>query len=213
MLSVPRRYWLIVKPLIWIAALTPLVLMIMGVAGVGGVSLGADPVREVLHRCGKTALNLLLITLANTPLRKLLGWPQLLRVRRLTGLFAFFYGAVHLLVYLGLDLRFSFAHLLEDLTKRPYITVGFTALMILLALAVTSTQRMMRRLGKRWQSLHRWIYAAALLGVWHFWWQVKRDITEPLIYASILAALLGWRWWRRRSATSQSAPATALERI
>lgn len=212
MLSVTRRYQLIVKPLIWIAALTPLVLMVLGIAGLAGQNLGADPVREVLHQCGKTAINLLLITLAVTPLRQLFGWPQLVRVRRLLGLFTFFYAALHLLIYVSLDLRFDLHALLQDLTKRPYITVGFSALVILSALAATSTQKMMRRLGRRWQSLHRWIYAAGVLAVWHFWWQVKRDIREPLLYVAALALLLGWRLWRRRSATSPSAPATAPER-
>lgn len=209
MLSVTRRYQLVVKPLIWIAALAPLLLMVLGVAGIAGQSLGADPVRAVLHQSGKTAINLLLITLAVTPLRQLLGWTHLLRVRRLLGVFTFFYALLHLTIYLGLDLRFDLAHLLKDLTKRPYITVGFTALVILTALAATSTQKMMRRLGRRWQSLHRWVYAVGILAVWHFWWQVKRDITEPLLYAGMLAILLGWRIWRRRAATSPSVPATA----
>lgn len=212
MLSVTRRYQLIVKPLIWCAALAPLLLMFLGVAGIGGQSLGADPVREVLHRSGKTAINLLFATLAVTPLRQLLGWPHLLRVRRLLGVFAFFYAALHLLVYLGLDLRFDFGHLAQDLTKRPYITVGFSGLLILAALAATSTQAMMRRLGRRWQTLHRWVYAAAVLAAWHFWWQVKRDITEPLLYATVLGLLLGWRLWRRRATTSTSVSATVPER-
>ena len=211
-MNVTQRYQRIVKPLIWIAALAPLVLMIIGILGLAGYSLGADPVREVLHRSGKTAINLLLITLTVTPLRQLTGWSHVLRVRRLLGVFAFFYAALHLLIYVSLDLRFDLMALLKDLTKRPYITVGFVAVLILLALAATSTQKMMRRLGKRWQPLHRWVYAAGLLAVWHFWWQVKKDITEPLIYASILAALLGWRWWRRRGTTSPYAPATAPEK-
>jgi sulfoxide reductase heme-binding subunit YedZ len=126
--------------------------------------------------------------------------------------FTFFYAALHFLIYLSLDLRFDLMGLLKDLGKRPYITVGFAAVLILSALAATSTQKMMRRLGKRWQSLHRWVYGAGLLAVWHFWWQVKKDITEPLLYAAMLAILLGWRIWKRRAATSQSAPATVPER-
>lgn len=213
MLNIVSRYRLIFKPLIWIAALTPLALMIAGVLQFANVHLGADPVREVLHRSGKTAINLLLITLAVTPLRQLLGWPHLLRLRRLLGLFAFFYAALHFFIYVSLDLRFALGALLQDLTKRPYITVGFSGLLILCALAATSTQKMMRRLGRRWQSLHRWVYGAGLLAVWHFWWQVKKDIREPLLYVGILTTLLAWRLWARWRLTSQSAPAKALGRI
>jgi sulfoxide reductase heme-binding subunit YedZ len=212
MMSVTRRYQLFVKPAIWVAALVPMLLMISGISGVGGYHLGANPVREVLHQSGKTAINLLLITLAVSPLRQLTGWTHLLRVRRLLGVFAFFYAALHFMIYLSLDLRFDLMGLLKDLSKRPYITVGFAAVLILTALAATSTQKMMRRLGKRWQSLHRFVYAAGLLAVWHFWWQVKKDITEPLLYAGMLAILLGWRLWKRRATTLRSAPATVPER-
>ena len=208
MLSVSQTYQRIVKPLIWITALLPLIIMIAGVFQLIDVHLGADPVRAVLHRSGKTAINLLLITLAITPLRQLTGWSHVLRVRRLLGLFTFFYAFLHFFIYLSLDLRFSLSALLGDLSKRPYITVGFSALVILASLAATSTQAMMRRLGRRWQSLHRWIYAAGLLAVWHFWWQVKKDISEPLLYVAMLAVLLAWRIWKRRRITSPSAPAT-----
>ena len=131
------------------------------------------------------------------------------------GLFAFFYVLLHFTVYLVLDRRLDAAMIVEDIAKRPYITVGFTALLLLLPLAATSTQRMMRRLGRRWQQLHRLVYPIAILAVWHFYWQVKRDFTEPLVYAAIVATLLGWRAWHRRRrvpVTSRYAPATTPER-
>jgi sulfoxide reductase heme-binding subunit YedZ len=137
------------------------------------------------------------------------------------GLFAFGYALLHFWVYLALDLEFNFRTLFADIAKRPYITIGFTALLLLIPLAVTSTNRMMRRLGRRWQKLHRLIYPIAILGVWHFYWQVKRDIRQPLLYAGILAVLLGYRWMRARrraapapaAATSKSGSATVPERI
>lgn len=184
--------------------------LLAGVFGVAGVDLGPDPIQELLETCGKSALNLLLLTLAVTPAQQLLGAPQLLRIRRMLGLFAFFYAALHFTVYAGLDLGLDFATLGEDIAKRPYITIGFAALLMLVPLALTSTQRMMRRLGRRWQRLHRLVYPIAILAVWHYWWQVKQDVREPLVYAAILAALLGWRL--RRRLTSRSAPARAPER-
>ncbi len=188
------------------------------------MSLGADPVKKLEHECGKTALNLLLITLSVTPVRNLTGLPQLLRLRRMLGLFAFFYAVVHFTIYLVLDLELNFRMLGADIVKRPYITIGFTALLLLLPLALTSTNAMMRRLGARWQRLHRLIYLIAALGVWHFYWQVKRDVREPLTYLGILALLLAYRllrWQLRRlsrgttaadAVTSRSGSATAPER-
>jgi sulfoxide reductase heme-binding subunit YedZ len=129
--------------------------------------------------------------LAVTPLRRLTGKGWLLRFRRMLGLFAFFYILMHFLIYAGLDQRFDLAVILEDIVERPYITVGFTALLLLFPLALTSTNAMMRRLGRR--KLHRLVYVIAILGVWHFYWQVKLDTLEPLIYALILAVLLGTR--------------------
>ena len=211
-MTLTQRYRSIYKPLIWIAALAPLLWMVAGIVGVLGFSMGADPVKAVIHHTGKTALNLLGITLAVTPLARLGRWPQLIRLRRLLGLWAFAYALLHFTLYLGLDLRFDFAHLGADIVKRPYITIGFAAILLLLPLAATSTQRMMRRLGRRWQSLHRAIYAIGILAVWHFYWQVKADIREPLWYAAGLALLLGVRlWWRAaaRRATSRSESAIA----
>jgi sulfoxide reductase heme-binding subunit YedZ len=185
-----------------VAGLAPLVWLACGAFGWFGASLGADPVKKLEHECGKTALNFLLITLAVTPVRNLLGLPQLLRLRRMLGLFAFFYAVTHFTVYLVLDLELNWSMLGADIAKRPYITIGFTALVLLVPLAATSTNGMMRRLGRRWTSLHRLVYVIAILGVWHFYWQVKRDVREPLLYAGILALLLLYRVVRARAARS-----------
>jgi sulfoxide reductase heme-binding subunit YedZ len=211
-MNTAQRYRLIVKPLIWLACLTPMALILLGGFGLANVNLSADPIRETLHRLGKTALNLLLITLCVTPLQQLLRQPQLLRVRRLLGLFAFFYALLHFTVFAVLDLRLDVSRIASEIVKRPYILLGALALLSLVPLAVTSTQKMMRRLGRRWAQLHRLIYPIALLAIWHFWWQVKADLTEPLFYSAILAVLLGYRGWRWRSATSRSAPATIPEK-
>ena len=211
-MTVTQRYRFIYKPLVFIACLAPLAWLASGAFGWFGVSLGPDPVKELEHECGKTALNLLLLTLAVTPVRELTSQPQLLRLRRMLGLFAFFYVVLHFTIYLVLDLELNFATLGADIAKRPYITIGFTALLLLIPLAVTSTNGMMRRLGRRWQTLHRLVYVIAVLGVWHFYWQVKRDVREPLLYAGILAVLLGYRvvraLARRRAAASRALHST-----
>jgi methionine sulfoxide reductase heme-binding subunit len=219
-LNVDQRYRYVYKPLVFVASLAPIVWILMGGFLLFGQSLGPDPIKFTLHTIGKTALNFLMLTLMVTPVRYLTGWTHLLRIRRMLGLFAFFYALLHFLVYLGLDQEFNFSGLGEDILKRPYITIGFLALLLLIPLAVTSTNKMMRRLGRRWQSLHRLVYVIAILGVWHYYWQVKRDVTEPLIYAAILAVLLGYRAvraWRKRHpaprpATSKPESATAPER-
>ena len=200
--------WL--KVSVFLLCLLPLGKLLLETFGVAGFSLGANPIEELIHRCGIWGLNFLLITLAVTPLRLLTGWNWLLRFRRMLGLFAFFYILLHFLVYAGLDQRFAISVIIEDVIERPYITLGMTALLLLLPLAVTSTNGMMRRLGRRWQKLHRLIYPIAILGAWHFYWQVKLDITEPLIYTGILAVLLGfrivvaWRKRRRSAATGKA---------
>ena len=218
-MNVEQRYRLLYKPLVFVASLLPLAWLLCGAFGWLDFSLGADPVKKLEHECGTWALNFLLITLAVTPLRHLANLPHLPRLRRMLGLFAFFYVLLHFAVYLSLDLEFNFRILFTDIAKRPYITIGFLALLLLIPLAVTSTNRMMRRLGRRWQKLHRLVYVIAMLGVWHFYWQVKRDIREPLIYAGILAILLIYRWARSRrratsrpAATSKSVSATTPER-
>jgi sulfoxide reductase heme-binding subunit YedZ len=153
-------------------------------------ALGADPVAEITHRTGDWALRLLLVTLAITPLRRMSGWTVLAGFRRLFGLHAFFYASLHLATYLVLDLGGYWPQILEDIVKRPYITVGFAAWLLLLPLALTSTRGMMRRLGRRWAALHRSVYLIGILAVLHFLWLVKADRTEPLIYATLLALLL-----------------------
>nr|WP_255610663.1 protein-methionine-sulfoxide reductase heme-binding subunit MsrQ [Lysobacter sp. ESA13C] len=163
----------------------------------GSGGLGADPIAEIEHRLGLWALRLLMIALAVTPLRQLSGQAVLLRFRRLLGLYAFFYASLHLTAYLVLDLKGYWTQIFEEIAKRPYITVGFLAWLLLIPLAVTSTQGMMRRLGRRWGLLHQLVYAIAVLAVLHFWWLVKSDIREPLLYATILSVLLGWRVWRK----------------
>jgi len=198
-LNVAQRYRFIYKPLVFVAALVPLAWLILGAFGLFGFSLGADPVKKLEHECGKTALNFLMLTLAVSPVRQLAGLPNLIRLRRMLGLFAFFYAVVHFTIYLVLDLELNFAVLGADIVKRPYITIGFAALLLMLPLALTSTNGMMRRLGGNWQRLHRLVYVIAALGVWHFYWQVKRDVREPLVYVCVLAALLGYRWLRARA--------------
>lgn len=206
---VERRYRRVYKPLLFVACLVPLAWVVGSLLGLPLPSLGADPVRKVLGILAHSALNLLLITLSVTPLRQLTGNAQLLKVRRMLGLFAFSYALLHFLTYIGPFQGFSWAAIVKDLVKRPYIMIGFAALVLLVPLAVTSTHAMMRRLKRSWQSLHRLIYLIAILGVWHYWWQVKKDIREPLIYAVLLSLLLGWRLWRRqRSATSRIAAPT-----
>ncbi len=181
------------KLLVFLLCLLPLGRLGLEIGGVAGLSLGANPIEELIHRLGKWGLNFLLITLAITPLRKWTGLSWLLRFRRMLGLFAFFYVLLHFLTYAGLDQRFDLAAIAEDIIKRPYITIGLSALLLLWPLALTSTNGMMRRLGGRWKKLHRLVYLIAILGVWHFYWQVKLDTLEPLIYIGILAVLLGYR--------------------
>lgn len=188
------------KPLVFLLCLIPLGLLIW--RAFDG-ALGANPVESITHATGEWALRMLLITLALTPLRMLLGraWP--IRFRRMLGLFAFFYAALHLTTYLWLDQFFVLAAIVEDVVKRPYITVGFAAFVLMLPLAITSTQGWIRRLGRRWKTLHRAVYAVAILAVLHHLWLVKADLLEPLIHALILAVLLLARvpWSRLRHLT------------
>lgn len=169
-------------------------------------ALGPDPVAAIEHELGLWALRLLLLTLAITPLRQLSGQPVFLRFRRMLGLYAFAYATLHFAAYLALDLRGWWTLVFEEIAKRPYITVGFAAWLLLVPLAITSTRGWMRRLGRNWGRLHRAVYLIAALAVLHFWWVVKSDYREPLLYAAILAVLLGWRawkrWWPRRAAAT-----------
>lgn len=196
----------IYKPLVFAACAVPAVLMGLGILVSlgklthGGMDLGADPVKRLIHACGITALNMLLITLAVTPLRRLTHWNDLIRLRRMLGLFAFFYVLMHFTVYAWLDQQLDLAAIGADIVKRPYITIGMLALLLLIPLAVTSNNRMMRRLGRRWTQLHKLVYVIAALGLVHFWWQVKKDIREPLIYVAIFAVLMALRVkWKPRA--------------
>ena len=164
--------------------------------------LGANPIEFVIRSLGTWALTLMLVTLSVTPLRRLTGWNSLIRLRRLLGLFAFFYAGLHFLTYAGIDQFFDLRAILADIVKRPYITVGFICFVLLVPLAVTSTNAMQRRLGgRRWQRLHRLVYLIAAGGVLHYLQLVKKDITQPVLYGLVLSLLLGARlWWRWRSA-------------
>lgn len=179
-----------VKPFVWATCLAPAAWL--AVEALQG-RLGANPIERVTHHTGWWGLTLLMATLAVTPLRRLTGWNQAVRLRRLVGLFAFFYIVLHFLTWLALDHFFYWPGILEDIAKRPYITAGFTAFLLLIPLAITSTKGWIRRLGRRWALLHRLIYVAAGLGVLHFFWRVKADTREPLVFAAVLALLLALR--------------------
>ena len=177
----------ILKPAVWVLGLAPLAwLVFRGLTG----RLDADPVKDITHFTGRTILAILFVTLSITPLRRLTGFNPLIRLRRPIGLFAFFYAVIHLLIYFVFDRGLVFAELGEDIAKRPYITVGFTAWMILLALAVTSPRAMVRRLGRRWQTLHRFIYAVVGLGMLHFAWAQKQDLYPVWQFGSLLGLVL-----------------------
>jgi len=194
MFELRRNDWWLrfgLKPLVFIACLIPFALLLKGlIAG----DLGANPLERVTDVTGQWGLRLLLLTLAVTPLRRLTGWAWLQRFRRMLGLFVFFYITLHFLTWVWLDQELAWANIVADIVKRPYVTVGFTAWLLLLPLVVTSTRGMMRRLGRRWQRLHRAVYPIAVLGVLHYIWLVKADLLEPLIYASLLGILLAVRW-------------------
>ncbi|HEX7081108.1 MAG TPA: protein-methionine-sulfoxide reductase heme-binding subunit MsrQ [Gammaproteobacteria bacterium] len=188
---IPRNPVAAAKVVVFAACLVPLAIVAAKIFGLA--SFGANPVEEVLFTMGKTGLNLLWITLAVTPVRKLTKLNWLVRLRRMLGLFAFFYLTLHLLTYIGLDRRFDWGSLIVDVTERPYITLGMLGIVLMIPLAVTSTKGWQRRLGRNWTRLHRLVYPIAILGAVHFWWQTKADIREPLVYAVILSLLLGYR--------------------
>lgn len=208
------RAWVIpawIKTAVFLLCLIPLGrLLAYGFTG----NLGANPIEFITRSTGTWTLVFLLITLSVTPLRGLAGWHQLVNYRRMLGLFAFFYACLHFTTYIWLDQFFDLHAVYKDIFKRPFITVGFTSFVILIPLAITSRDAMVRRLGvQRWRRLHRLVYAAAVGGVVHYWWLVKKDVTQPLIYATILALLLGYRlvaMLRRRNAHGAAA---ALRRL
>jgi sulfoxide reductase heme-binding subunit YedZ len=178
-----------IRPAAWVGGLIPLLLLVAG-AFTGG--LGADPIEYVTLRTGFATLLMLMCTLAVTPVRRLTGWNWLAPARRTLGLCAFLYVCLHLSTYL-VDQGFAWTYIVEDVAERPYVTAGFTAFLLLLPLALTSTKASIRRLGKRWQKLHRLVYLAAGLGVLHFLWLVKSDLREPLIFAAVFAVLMALR--------------------
>ena len=179
------------KIAVFVAALVPVAWL--GWGAVAG-ALGANPIETITRETGTWTLRLLVLSLAITPLRRLTGWNDAIRFRRMLGLFAFFYGTLHLLTYVWLDQFFDGAAMLKDVYKRPFITAGATAFFVMLPLALTSTAGMIRRLGGRaWRRLHQLVYLAAIAGVVHYWWLVKADIRRPRTYALLLAMLLGYR--------------------
>lgn len=197
------------KAIVHLLALAPLSLLAwrawLVARGIDIDALGPDPVAAIEHELGQWALRLLLLTLAVTPLRQLTDQPVLLRFRRMLGLYAFAYASLHFAAWLGLDLGGYWRQVFEEIARRPYVTAGFAAWLLLLPLALTSTRGWMRRLGRHWGRLHRLAYAIAVLAVLHFWWIVKSDYREPLLYAAILALLLGWRMARRLARPRTSA--------
>ena len=206
-MGIARRH---LKPFAFVLCALPLAWLVARLLGIAGAGLGANPIDELMDRLGEWGLRLLIATLAVTPLAVTLRKPWLVGLRRMLGLFAFTYLCLHFLTWLVLDQWFDLASIGADLAKRPYITVGFTAFALLVPLAVTSTAGWMRRLGRRWHRLHRLIFPAAILGVTHFWWQVKADWREPLVYALVLAGLLGWRVRRARRSGASAAAAVAV---
>ncbi|HEX7892859.1 MAG TPA: protein-methionine-sulfoxide reductase heme-binding subunit MsrQ [Terriglobales bacterium] len=213
------------KVVVFLACLVPLGLLLWGFFGATpfdmttwGAGLGANPIERITHATGDWTLRFLLITLSITPLRKLLNVPSLIRFRRMLGLFAFFYGSLHLMTYVWLDKFFAVREMLADIAKRPFITMGLTAFVLMIPLALTSTKGWIRRLGgKRWQALHRLIYFSAIAGVIHYLWLVKADKRKPLEYGAILLVLLSYRvgiWLvpslgKRRAVPAVRTPAAA----
>ena len=190
----------ILKAVLACSALVPAALL---VAGIFTDDLGANPIEYITHQTGWFALFFLFVSLAVTPVRRISGWHEIIRYRRMLGLFAFFYATLHFFTWFVFDHALDVQSMLEDVVKRPYITVGMTAFLMMLPLAVTSNAAMIRRLGRRWQLLHRLAYVAAIAGVLHFWWLVKADIREPQRWAVVLSALLGVRaWWTFRTRLS-----------
>ena len=185
----------VIKPILFTVCLVPFITLVIGAVN---NTLGTNPVETMTHETGEWTLRFLLLTLMITPLRRLSGKSWLIKLRRMLGLYAFFYACLHFITYIWFDQYFDWMEVVRDIPKRPFITVGFTAFVLLIPLAVTSNNKMMRRLKKNWVKLHRLVYVIAVLGVLHFLWLVKADTLEPLIYASILLILLGYRAYYQR---------------
>lgn len=204
-----------VKPLVFIAALIPVAVMIIGLLM---DKLGANPIEAITRDTGEWALRFLLLTLTITPLRKLTGQPAWIRLRRMLGLFVFFYASLHLTTYIWLDQFFDWTEIWNDIIDRPFITVGMLTFLMLIPLAATSTKSMMRRLKKRWILLHKLVYFAAPAAVLHFWWMKdsKADITEPLIYTALLIFLLGYRvivWMQKQEFSITIKTSSAAQKL
>ncbi|HQR55861.1 MAG TPA: protein-methionine-sulfoxide reductase heme-binding subunit MsrQ [Burkholderiaceae bacterium] len=202
----------VVRGSVFLLALLPLAhLLLRGVSG----ALGANPVEAILRSLGTWTLVLLLVTLSITPLRRLTGWSWLLRLRRMLGLFAFFYAVLHVTAFVWLDHWFEWTDILADVAKRPYLTFGFVAFVLMIPLAATSTNAMVRRLGGRnWQRLHRLVYLIGVLGVLHYWFHklAKNDLAEPVIYAAVLGVLFVVRLWHWRAGRRAAAPVASAAR-
>lgn len=207
-LTAARLLWL--RRLVLLLALLPLARMVwLGMDG----RLGANPIETLTRASGDWALYFLCFTLAVTPLRRLSGQPGWVRLRRMLGLFCFFYASLHFLCFLWFDHFFNVYEMWNDVQKRPFITVGFAAFILLLPLAVTSTNAMQRRLGRHWATLHRLIYGIAVLAILHFWWMRagKRNFGEPLMVGAVIVVLLGWRLWYRWQGARAAARSAAVE--
>ena len=203
-MTAAQRIRLFGKPVVFAACLVPLAKIVADIF-LGGLS--ANPIEDITHRTGDWTLILLLVTLSVTPLRAITGWGVVVRFRRMLGLFAYFYGVLHFSVLIVFDHLFDIAAILEDIIQRPYITVGFTSLVLLTPLAITSTNGWVKRLGgRRWNKLHRLIYVSAAGGVLHYLWLVKADVRRPTIFAVLLILLLATRLRRRRSGRRSKQP-------
>jgi sulfoxide reductase heme-binding subunit YedZ len=193
-----KSFYQLTKPMVFLLCLLPLLVLLLRAFEVADMGLGANPIEELLHELGRWGLKFLLLTLAITPMRHWTGWNWLPRFRRMLGLFVFFYIVLHFLTYAILDQGLDMEAIIEDIIKRPYITLGMSGLLLLIPLAATSTRGMMRRLGRRWQKLHRLVYVIAIAGVWHFYWQVKLDTLTATLYALVLMLLLATRVYYSR---------------
>lgn len=200
------RRWELLRYALHASSALPLAWLLAAALGLGGQSLGADPVEKLLRETGWWGLTLVVASLAVTPLRVLSGRNPVLSLRRPLGLWGFAYATLHFTIYLVLDRQLAWTEIVGDLAKRPYIMAGMGAVLALIPLAATSTARAMRALGRRWQTLHQLAYVAAVLAVLHFALQVKKDLAEPMLYATALTVLLGWRVWRRLRRERAAAP-------